>query len=172
MSKAAIYFINGTVTINGADVATISGVEGAVLLTVKEEQKEFSGSRIASIETHTTKVEAMLKISKPIFKKEMLANLLGMNQAAGVLKDAVTVSTNSKITLNNYFQRLEISILISGKDDKTGKKIEIEATKAVLMSDLEVLLSKEEFAQPDLDILILGNDDDADASLFEVRMED
>lgn len=171
-TKAAIYFINGTVTINGSDAATISAVESSVLLTVKQDQKEFAGSRIASIESHTTKVEAMLKITKPIFKKEILDNLLGMSEGAGVLKDGATVSTNYNMTLNNYFQRPEISILISGKDDKTGKKIEIEAAKAVLMNDLELLLSKDEFAQPDLELLILGNDDSPDAALFEVRFED
>jgi len=170
--KAATYWINGVVKINGSDVATISSVESSVTLTVNQEQKAFSGSRITAIETHTTKVEGRLKITGAVLNKDMLSKVLGLDKATGTLDDGVTASTNYKTTLKEFFQRPELEILIEGKDDTTGLALEIYAPKAVLMSDLEILLSKEDFAQPELEFMALGDDDNLDTEVFEVRFED
>jgi hypothetical protein len=170
--KAAIYFINGEVCINGDDVATISEVDNSVLLKLVEDQKEFSGSHIAPIEVHTTSVKATLKISKAVFKKDMLAKVVGMNSETGTLSDGATQATVSKITLNNHWQRPVVPILIKGKDDTTGLAIEIAAEKAVCTSDFELNLSKDDFTQEELEFLILGDADNLDNSLFEVRLAD
>jgi len=172
MAKASLYFINGVVKLNGTDVATISAIDNSVLLTIAEEQKEFSGNRITPMEAHTISVRGTLKITKPVLKKEQLAKLLGMDEATGTLSDESTPSTNYKITLNEFFDRPEVEVLVVGREDKTGKILEIATKKAVLINDLELLLSKEDFSQPELEFLILGDDDNPDDEIFDVRFED
>lgn len=171
-AKGSVYFINGTVRINDVDVATISAVDSSVLLKIAQEQKKFSGNRITTIETHTTSVEATLKISKPVLNKSLLEKALGMIAASGTLDDGASASTNYGMSLATGYNRPEMSILISGADDKTGKKIEIEAAKCVLTNDIDILLSKEDLAQPELEFLILGDTDNPSTNMFEVRFED
>lgn len=172
MENETTYWINGTVRLGGSDLTTIAEVDNKVNIIIKETQKTFKGSRIMPIRSHTIGVEILLKISKPIFRGAQLDQILGMHKETGTLNDGATASTNYNLTLNSHFQRAESPILITGINSKTGKKIEIEVKKAVLQNDFDLNLEKENFTQPELEFLVLGDTDNPDVWPIEIRTED
>ena len=172
MGAAFLGWINGTVRIGVADLTTLADIDNHVALVNEDEIKAFSGSRINAVEVHTTKVQRKLVLEKPIMKKEILKNLLGMAETLGTLDNGVSASHNYTTTMAAGYDRPEVSILVSGVDDKTGKIIEIEVPKSVLFNNPEFNLSKEDFTQATIEMLALGDNDDATEPVVEIRFED
>jgi hypothetical protein len=172
MGAAFLGWINGTVRVGAADFTSLSDIDNHVAVVNEDEIKTFSGSRIGAVEVHTTKVQRKLVLEKPIMKKEILKNIMGMTEAVGTLDDGATASHNYSTTLAAGYDRPEVEILVSGVDDKTGKIVEIALPKAVLFNNPEVLLSKEDFTQATIEMLALGDNDDATEPIIDIRWED
>ena len=165
-------WINGTVRIGASDVATISAVEGPVNITCEKETKDFSGSRITPVKQHVTKVVWKIKISKPTLIGNMLKDILGMDKnTAGTLDDGATASTNYSYNLNSNYANSELTMLITGINDLTGKKIEVAAAKACLTSAFDIAMAKEDFTQPDMEFTCYGSAADPTDPPVEIREE-
>jgi len=171
--KSHTYWLNGIVKVNGIDLATIEEVDGPVEYLHSTPLAEHAGSRPHVVEVHSVGGRITVKLTASSYRMQQLRVLLGYTQGVGVLDDGITNA--AKFTVDNHCdfgKRQVIELLIQGTKSMTCKKVEIKATRAVLINDYSWMLSKEELAKPELEFLIIGDPDDRDADVISIYDED
>jgi hypothetical protein len=168
------YLLNGIVRINGADLATISELNGPVDLIHHTEITEHTGSRPHPVEANSVSGRITVKLSATNFMFKQLVALLGYTETVGTLDDGITPAAIFSVTNQNatFGVRPVIQLLIKGTKSITAKKVEIEAARAILISDFSFNLDKEKMAVQDMTFLILGDTSDRAANVVTIADED
>ena len=173
-TKVHSYLLNGIVRINGADLATISELNGPVDLIHHTDITEHTGSRPHPVEAHSVSGRITVKITAANFMFKQLVALLGYAETVGTLDDGITAAAIFSVdNQNNTFGvRPVVELFIQGTKSITAKKVEISASRALLISDFTFNLDKEKMAAQEMTFLILGDPTDRAANIYTVADED
>lgn len=180
MNRPDVMWLNGTITINGTDVGTISAADGPVEIDMGVQQVSASGSRGVDLFTDEVKKEQQITVTGAFFDMKMLQYLEGLVPSYGYLEDGETPSKNySQDSKCNSIQRPYVELLLHGYKHGTENpdngnlpyRAEVWASRAKLMGSLTLPWSKSEHTKVKLTFKLHGEQDE-NAVHFQIRDEE
>jgi len=180
MDIPRVLWLNGKITVNGNDVATISAADGPVEIDMGNQQVSASGSRGVDLYTDEVKKEYSLTVTGAFFNTRVLEYLEGLIASYGTLDDGMTASRNLSIDSKaNSISRPYVELLITGQKKGTVNpansnlpyRLEVWASRAKLSGALSLPLSKSEHSKFKLTFKLHGEVDE-NAVWFQVRDEE
>lgn len=131
---------------------------GQVSLNISFDQEaRYCQERFARA-MHYTNGMAKLTIEEVMFRPSILDLVWNIeNEAEGKLNDSVASATTYQLNQNSYPAYLQVLFQMTKTDD--GKKLEIEASKAVCNS-MMIPFSKKDFSIFDCEWMLLGDSND------------
>lgn len=180
MNIPRVLWLNGTITINGTDAATISASDGPVEVDMGNQQVSASGSRGVDLYTDEVKKEYQITVTGSFFDMRMLEYLEGLVASYGYLDDGVTPSKNYSVDSKcNSISRPYVELLITGHKKGTENpansnlpyRVEIWASRAKLTGSLNLPMSKSEHTKLKLTFKLHGEQDE-NAVWFQIRDEE
>jgi hypothetical protein len=186
MDQPRVLWLNGTITINGTDVGTISASDGPVEIDMGNQQVSASGSRGVDLYTDTVKKEYQIIVTGAFYDMQMLQYLEGLAVSFGTLEDGVTPSQNYSMdsqcnSLNRPYVQLLITAqkkgtsntLVAPSDPRYGLpyRMQIWTSRAMLVGSMNIGMSKSDFTKLKLTFKCHGEQDES-AIWFQIRDEE
>lgn len=135
MNRPDVLWLNGTITLDGTDVAVISAADGPVEIDMNMDSVSASGSRGVDIFTDGVKRNVQIVVTGAFWDMRMLDKLEGMRREGGTLDDGATASMNYRLNSEaSSLQRPYHELLITGYKKGTSKVVG-QVTKVVITAD-------------------------------------
>jgi hypothetical protein len=156
MDRPNVFWLDGSITLNGTDAGTISSADGPVEFDEAMQQIVSAGSRGVPLHMDEVLCEPTITINDAFIDMRMLEHLNGMAPSYGYLEDGLTPSKNYSRDSNcNSIIRPYAELLVTGNKHGTENplngnlpyRLEIWAARAKLSGAFSLGMSKANFTK-------------------------